>query len=152
MVRTTIHIPRSVSGRTWRSFLYWFLGFLLLYESQMYLRINFTWYQVLFLYFIEFHIYLLIFFCLLLLLQIIMGLLQLGSLCVFLSEMLVSGFTTGAAVHVLTSQIKYIFGIQVQRYSGPFKILYVRIMASRCHSFHVFQIVCIYLYLMKYRG
>lgn len=54
-----------------------------------------------------------------------LGSLQLGSLCVFLSDMLVSGFTTGAAVHVLTSQIKYLFGIQVQRYSGPFKIIYV---------------------------
>ncbi|XP_069160934.1 prestin-like isoform X2 [Procambarus clarkii] len=56
--------------------------------------------------------------------EIILGLLQLGSLCVFLSDMLVSGFTTGAAIHVLTSQIKYLFGIKVQRYSGPFKIIY----------------------------
>ncbi|KAK3852465.1 hypothetical protein Pcinc_040950 [Petrolisthes cinctipes] len=56
--------------------------------------------------------------------QIVLGSLQLGSLCVFLSDMLVSGFTTGAAVHVLTSQIKYLFGIQVVRYSGPFKIIY----------------------------
>lgn len=56
--------------------------------------------------------------------EVILGVLQLGSLCVFLSDMLVSGFTTGAAVHVLTSQIKYLFGIQVQRYSGPFKIIY----------------------------
>ena len=54
-----------------------------------------------------------------------LGLLQLGSLCVFLSDMLVSGFTTGAAVHVMTSQIKYLFGLQVQRYSGPLKIIYV---------------------------
>ena len=57
--------------------------------------------------------------------QVILGLLQLGSLCVFLSDMLVSGFTTGAAVHVMTSQIKYLFGLQVQRYNGPLKIIYV---------------------------
>lgn len=56
--------------------------------------------------------------------QVVLGLLQLGSLCVFLSDMLVSGFTTGAAVHVMTSQIKYLFGLQVQRYSGPLKIIY----------------------------
>lgn len=57
--------------------------------------------------------------------QVILGMLQLGSLCVFLSDMLVSGFTTGAAVHVMTSQIKYLFGLQVQRYNGPLKIIYV---------------------------
>ncbi|XP_045113583.1 prestin-like isoform X1 [Portunus trituberculatus] len=56
--------------------------------------------------------------------QVVLGLLQLGSLCVFLSDMLVSGFTTGAAVHVMTSQIKYLFGLQVQRYNGPLKIIY----------------------------
>lgn len=56
--------------------------------------------------------------------QVILGMLQLGSLCVFLSDMLVSGFTTGAAVHVMTSQIKYLFGLQVQRYNGPLKIIY----------------------------
>ncbi|XP_063865117.1 prestin-like isoform X3 [Scylla paramamosain] len=56
--------------------------------------------------------------------QVILGLLQLGSLCVFLSDMLVSGFTTGAAVHVMTSQIKYLFGLKVQGYNGPLKIIY----------------------------
>ncbi|XP_042860860.1 prestin-like isoform X4 [Penaeus japonicus] len=56
--------------------------------------------------------------------ELIMGMLQLGSLSVFLSEMLVSGFTTGAAFHVLTSQVKYLFGIQIKGYSGPFKIIY----------------------------
>lgn len=56
--------------------------------------------------------------------QVVLGVLQLGSLCVFLSDMLVSGFTTGAAVHVMTSQIKYLFGLQVQRYSGPLRIIY----------------------------
>ncbi|XP_042860864.1 prestin-like [Penaeus japonicus] len=56
--------------------------------------------------------------------ELIMGLLQLGSLSVFLSDMLVSGFTTGAAIHVLTSQVKYLFGLHIQRYSGPLKIIY----------------------------
>ncbi|XP_047492582.1 prestin-like isoform X2 [Penaeus chinensis] len=56
--------------------------------------------------------------------ELIMGLLQLGSLSVFLSEMLVSGFTTGAAFHVLTSQVKYLFGLQIKGHSGPFKIIY----------------------------
>lgn len=56
--------------------------------------------------------------------ELIMGLLQLGSLSVFLSEMLVSGFTTGAAFHVMTSQVKYLFGLKIKGHSGPFKIIY----------------------------
>ncbi|KAK7084600.1 hypothetical protein SK128_021036 [Halocaridina rubra] len=56
--------------------------------------------------------------------EILLGILQLGCLSVFLSDMLVSGFTTGAAVHVLTSQVKYLFGIKVPRYNGPLKIIY----------------------------
>ncbi|XP_068210829.1 prestin-like isoform X2 [Palaemon carinicauda] len=56
--------------------------------------------------------------------EVVLGMLQLGVLCVFLSDMLVSGFTTGAAVHVLTSQVKYLFGIKVPRYNGPLKIIY----------------------------
>ncbi|XP_069945248.1 prestin isoform X2 [Cherax quadricarinatus] len=56
--------------------------------------------------------------------EIILGMLSVGSLCVFLSDMLVSGFTTGAAFHVLTSQIKYLLGIQVPTYNGPLKIIH----------------------------
>lgn len=37
--------------------------------------------------------------------QVVLSILKLGSLSVLLSETLVSGFTTGAAVHVLTSQV-----------------------------------------------
>lgn len=59
--------------------------------------------------------------------QIILGILQLGAMSVFLSDMLVSGFTTGAAVHVLTSQVKYFFGLSVTRYNGPLKIIYTYI-------------------------
>ncbi|XP_045612682.1 prestin isoform X2 [Procambarus clarkii] len=56
--------------------------------------------------------------------EIVLGLLQVGNLCVYLSDMLVSGFTTGAAFHVLTSQIKYLLGIHVNTYNGPLKIIY----------------------------
>ncbi|CAL4171388.1 unnamed protein product [Meganyctiphanes norvegica] len=56
--------------------------------------------------------------------QVLLGLLQLGVLSVFLSDMLVKGFTTGAAVHVITSQTKYIFGISVPRHTGPLKVIY----------------------------
>ncbi|KAL0267185.1 UNVERIFIED_CONTAM: hypothetical protein PYX00_009534 [Menopon gallinae] len=59
--------------------------------------------------------------------QVVFGLLKLGSLSVFLSGTLVSGFTTGAAVHVFTSQVKSLLGIRVKRFSGPFKIIYTYI-------------------------
>ena len=48
-----------------------------------------------------------------------------GFLTTFLSDPLISGFTTGAAVHVLSSQLHSIFGVPVGQYSGSFKLLYV---------------------------
>jgi len=59
--------------------------------------------------------------------QILLGVCRLGVLSVLLSDTLVSGFTTGAAVHVLTSQVKNLLGVKVQRYSGPLKIVYTYI-------------------------
>lgn len=59
--------------------------------------------------------------------QLGMGLLQLGFLTIYLSDPLTRGFTTGAACHVFTSQVKHVFGIKVKRYSGPLKLIYVRI-------------------------
>lgn len=50
---------------------------------------------------------------------------RLGALSTLLSEPLVSGFTTGAAVHVFVNQLKDILGVQVERFKGPFKIVYV---------------------------
>ncbi|BES90626.1 Sulfate transporter [Nesidiocoris tenuis] len=57
--------------------------------------------------------------------QLIMYVFQFGLLCSLLSEHLVSGFTAGAAVHVLTSQLKDIFGIKITPYSGPLKLVYI---------------------------
>ncbi|XP_070193359.1 prestin-like [Littorina saxatilis] len=56
--------------------------------------------------------------------QIFLGLVRLGFLTTFLSDPLISGFTTGAAVHVLSSQLHSIFGIPVEQYSGSFKLIY----------------------------
>lgn len=55
----------------------------------------------------------------------LMSFFRLGSLAALLSEPLVNGFTTGAAVHVTVSQIKDLFGIQIPRHKGAFKIIYV---------------------------
>ncbi len=54
-----------------------------------------------------------------------MGIFRLGALSLLLSTELVSGFTTGAAVHVLTSQMKNLLGIAIPRRSGIFKIVLV---------------------------
>ena len=51
--------------------------------------------------------------------------LRIGALTVILSDMLVKGFTTGAAVHVLMSQVKSLFGLTLPRYSGPGKLIKV---------------------------
>lgn len=42
-----------------------------------------------------------------------------------MSDPLVSGFTTGAAVHVFTSQVKYVFGLKIPRFPNLFQIIYV---------------------------
>ncbi|KAL7575094.1 hypothetical protein ACA910_000462 [Epithemia clementina (nom. ined.)] len=46
---------------------------------------------------------------------IVMGLLRLGFVTIFLSHAVISGFTTGAAVIIGMSQVKYIFGYDVPR-------------------------------------
>nr|CAD7449721.1 unnamed protein product [Timema bartmani] len=56
--------------------------------------------------------------------QLLMYILRLGIVCTLLSETLVNGFTTGAAVHVLSSQIKDLLGVDIAKYKGPFKVVY----------------------------
>lgn len=55
--------------------------------------------------------------------QFVMGLLNLGFVAVYLSDPIISGFTTGAAVLVFTSQIKHILGLNIPRYSGAFALV-----------------------------
>ncbi|XP_031438983.1 solute carrier family 26 member 3, tandem duplicate 2 isoform X1 [Clupea harengus] len=56
--------------------------------------------------------------------QLGMGLLQVGFIVMYLSDTLVSGFTTAAAVHILVSQLKFVFGLTVPGFSGPLSIIY----------------------------
>lgn len=56
--------------------------------------------------------------------HLVMGLMRLGKLSSLLSDALVSGFTTAAAVHVMTSQLKDALGVSVPRHKGTFKIVY----------------------------
>ncbi|XP_066017113.1 prestin isoform X1 [Pocillopora verrucosa] len=51
--------------------------------------------------------------------QVIMGVARLGFVVTFLSDPLISGFTTGSAVFVVISQLKHILGLKVPQITGP---------------------------------
>ncbi|KAK2851156.1 hypothetical protein Q5P01_007432 [Channa striata] len=63
--------------------------------------------------------------------QILLGLVHFGFVVTYLSEPLVRGYTTGAAIHVIVSQLKYTFGISPPRYSGPFSLIYTVLEVCR---------------------
>ncbi|XP_066561037.1 chloride anion exchanger [Amia ocellicauda] len=55
--------------------------------------------------------------------QLALGLLQIGFIVIYMSDTLVSGFTTAAAVHILVSQLKFILGLTVRGENGAFAII-----------------------------
>lgn len=57
--------------------------------------------------------------------QLLMGMLHLGILSIFMSEPMVSGFTTGTAVQVVVSQLKSLFDVNIGPHTGMFKCLFV---------------------------
>lgn len=67
-------------------------------------------------------------------LQLLMYFLRMGIVSALLSETLVSGFTTGAAIGVFTSQIKDLLGVKLTPVIGKFEIPLV------CNS-------CVYLFV-----
>ena len=60
-----------------------------------------------------------------------MGILRLGIITTLMPTSFVGGFTTGAAFHITTSQIKAMFGIQVNSYEGILKLPYTWIDICR---------------------
>ncbi|KAM8972097.1 chloride anion exchanger-like [Pelodytes ibericus] len=58
------------------------------------------------------------------LIQLAMGILRIGFIVIYLSEPLINGFTTAAAIEVVVSQLKYVFGIQTRSFSGPLALFY----------------------------
>lgn len=60
--------------------------------------------------------------------QLIMYVLRLGIISTLLSETLVSGFTTGAGIHVLTSQVKDLIGVHLTPVLGNYKVILVGII------------------------
>ncbi|XP_022107827.1 solute carrier family 26 member 10-like [Acanthaster planci] len=55
--------------------------------------------------------------------QLLMAILRLGFVTIYLSEPLVRGFTTGAAVHVFTSQFRHLFGVSIEKSTGFFALV-----------------------------
>nr|XP_022906818.1 solute carrier family 26 member 6-like [Onthophagus taurus] len=67
--------------------------------------------------------------------QLMMYALRLGVISNLISETMVSGFTTGAAVHVLTSQVKDLFGYVIPKHKGLFTVVntYISLFAEITH-------------------
>ncbi|XP_061816658.1 prestin [Nerophis lumbriciformis] len=58
------------------------------------------------------------------LIQMVLGLLRFGFVAIYLTEPLVRGFTTAAAMHVVISQFKYLLGVKTMRFSGILSAVY----------------------------
>uniref|UniRef100_A0A6Q2Y3V6 STAS domain-containing protein n=1 Tax=Esox lucius TaxID=8010 RepID=A0A6Q2Y3V6_ESOLU len=59
--------------------------------------------------------------------QFAMGLLQVGFIATYLSDPLVRGYTTGAGIQVVLSQLSSTFGISTSLYTGPLSQVYVNV-------------------------
>ncbi|XP_063156328.1 anion exchange transporter [Candoia aspera] len=59
------------------------------------------------------------------LIQVAMFMLHLGSATFLLTEPVISAMTTGAATHVVTSQVKYLLGMKMPYISGPLGFFYI---------------------------
>ncbi|XP_040452681.1 chloride anion exchanger [Falco naumanni] len=56
--------------------------------------------------------------------QLLLGILQFGFIVIYLSQSLISGFTTAAAIHVVVSQLKFMLQLPVPGFNVPFGIIY----------------------------
>lgn len=87
--------------------------------------------------------------------QIVLGLLRFGFVAIYLTEPLVRGFTTAAAVQVVVSQLKYLLGVKTKRFSGPLSAIYsVQAVLSDISSTNVTTLILglaclVFLYVVK---
>ncbi|XP_073501000.1 solute carrier family 26 member 6-like [Phyllobates terribilis] len=88
--------------------------------------------------------------------QIALGLVQFGCVVTYLSDPLISGYTTASAVHVLVSQLKYLFGIRMSQKTEPLSLIYTivkifsRITETNIGSLVTSIIAIVVLLLMKF--
>ncbi|XP_042259846.1 chloride anion exchanger-like [Thunnus maccoyii] len=74
--------------------------------------------------------------------QLAMGVLQVGFVVMYMSDTLVSGFATAAAIHILVSQLKFVLGLTVQSISGPLAIVYtLEIIFNKITSANICDLV-----------
>ncbi|KAG8577278.1 hypothetical protein GDO81_010123 [Engystomops pustulosus] len=87
--------------------------------------------------------------------QLALGLLRIGFIVIYLSEPLINGFTTAAAIEVVVSQLKYIFGLKVSSFSGPLANFYVlesiftQITKTNIADLVIAVIVMVCVYIVK---
>ena len=60
------------------------------------------------------------------LIQLAMAILHFGYVTVYLSDSIVQGFTTGCAIHIITSQIPTLLGIKIPTVQGQSKVIKVK--------------------------
>lgn len=57
--------------------------------------------------------------------QLLLGVFRIGFVVIYLSQSLISGFTTAAAIHVVMSQLKFIFQISIPGYNEPLGFVWI---------------------------
>ena len=62
------------------------------------------------------------------LLQMVFGLLRLGSVSLILSDQLISGFSCGASISVIMSQIPSVLDVKIPESGGPLSLVYVSVI------------------------
>ncbi|XP_071982924.1 solute carrier family 26 member 6-like isoform X2 [Engystomops pustulosus] len=88
--------------------------------------------------------------------QIALGFVQFGFVVTYLSDPLISGYTTASAVHVLVSQLKYLFGITLSQKTQPLSLIYTIVkICSRLPETNIGSLVTsivaiVVLLLMKF--
>uniref|UniRef100_A0A3B5A4T7 Chloride anion exchanger-like n=1 Tax=Stegastes partitus TaxID=144197 RepID=A0A3B5A4T7_9TELE len=84
--------------------------------------------------------------------QLTMGILQVGFIVVYLSDTLVSGFTTAAAIHILVSQLKFVLGLNVPGISGPLSTLeeiFVQITSTNICDLVMSILIMVVVFIVK---
>ncbi|KAM3833265.1 chloride anion exchanger [Vipera latastei] len=56
--------------------------------------------------------------------QLVLGAFRFGFIVIYLSQPLISGFTTAAAIHVFVSQLKFIFQLPVEPFNKPLGLIW----------------------------
>lgn len=89
------------------------------------------------------------------LIQLLLGVCRFGFVAIYLTEPLVRGFTTAAAVHVCVSQLKYLLGIKTPRFSGPLSVVWSLvavlkdITSTNVSTFLVGGVCMVFLFAVK---